>query len=456
MSGELTERDFTAAERKAMADKGQAMPDGSFPIATREDLQNAMQALGRASNRAAVVAHIRKRAAAMGMTDMLPKGFGESEHDPRASLLYETGDLTSIELEESDGGDLLKGVVLLAPGWSKNSRYYSREVVARSVGHWEGARAFLDHPSKSEDRDRPERSVRDLAGYYEGARVDREGRAVADLRLLGMHAPHVSALAREARRSGRDIVGVSINAVGKTAEGEAEGRKGEIVEDILKGFSADIVTAPAAGGGFQQIRASADEATAALLAAANYDQWRESCPAHLDRLREELKVERQTDAIKRRDAEIAALKEGKMSEEEELKGLREQVSERDGRIATLEAEKAQRESAERGDRLLRESPLPVEWHDAIRPSLVGKGETDQKAILEAEQAKLKALRDKGLLRAVVTGNGQGTGGEEQAAQEVREAAAMLGARPALIPLPDEDAYSFKRRLAEAQNGNKGG
>ena len=69
---ELLERTFTADQRKAMADRGQAMADGSFPIASKADLANAIKAMGRASNPAAAKAHIMKRAKAMDAMDMLP------------------------------------------------------------------------------------------------------------------------------------------------------------------------------------------------------------------------------------------------------------------------------------------------------------------------------------------------------------------------------------------------
>ncbi len=39
----LVAREFDAGKRKAMANKGTAMPDGSFPIANEEDLHNAIQ-----------------------------------------------------------------------------------------------------------------------------------------------------------------------------------------------------------------------------------------------------------------------------------------------------------------------------------------------------------------------------------------------------------------------------
>lgn len=65
-------REFSDKSRKSLADKGQALPDGSFPIATRGDLKNAVKAFGRASNPTAAKKHIIKRAHALGSIDVLP------------------------------------------------------------------------------------------------------------------------------------------------------------------------------------------------------------------------------------------------------------------------------------------------------------------------------------------------------------------------------------------------
>jgi phage head maturation protease len=61
-------RDVSADERKRLAKKGWAMPDGSFPIANCKDLSNAIQALGRTdeAKRERVRAHIRKMAKVHG------------------------------------------------------------------------------------------------------------------------------------------------------------------------------------------------------------------------------------------------------------------------------------------------------------------------------------------------------------------------------------------------------
>jgi hypothetical protein len=71
----IMKRAFSDKERQEMADKGQALPDGSFPIATEEDLHNAIRAIGRAKDEAKAKAHIIARAHAMGLSNSLPEGW---------------------------------------------------------------------------------------------------------------------------------------------------------------------------------------------------------------------------------------------------------------------------------------------------------------------------------------------------------------------------------------------
>jgi hypothetical protein len=77
--GWLGDREFSAEERKKAEEAGHAMEGGSFPIKTKADLRNAMQALGRASNRAATIRHIKKRAKALGVD--LPEGWPNDSAD---------------------------------------------------------------------------------------------------------------------------------------------------------------------------------------------------------------------------------------------------------------------------------------------------------------------------------------------------------------------------------------
>lgn len=67
---EILERKFSRKKRKKDAASGAAMPGGRYPIENAEDLKNAQRAIGRTppSGRAAVRAHIRKRAKALGIS----------------------------------------------------------------------------------------------------------------------------------------------------------------------------------------------------------------------------------------------------------------------------------------------------------------------------------------------------------------------------------------------------
>jgi hypothetical protein len=67
-------RDFSTEDRSKMSEEHKAMPDGSYPIMTVEDLKNAIRAIGRtpAGKRAAVKRHIRKRAVQLGHPEMIP------------------------------------------------------------------------------------------------------------------------------------------------------------------------------------------------------------------------------------------------------------------------------------------------------------------------------------------------------------------------------------------------
>ena len=63
---------YDSDQRKEMASKGLALPDGSFPIKTLQDLKNAIQAYGRAKDQASAAKFIAKRAKALGAEDLIP------------------------------------------------------------------------------------------------------------------------------------------------------------------------------------------------------------------------------------------------------------------------------------------------------------------------------------------------------------------------------------------------
>lgn len=74
-------RDFTQEQREEAAERGEAMPDGSYPIENKGDLKNAIRAYGRADDKEAVKRHIIRRARALDAVDMLPDDWEVKKFD---------------------------------------------------------------------------------------------------------------------------------------------------------------------------------------------------------------------------------------------------------------------------------------------------------------------------------------------------------------------------------------
>lgn len=137
-------------------------------------------------------------------------------------------------------------IKLMTPGWG-TSGYYPKDVIARDGPSifTAGTKMFADHPTAQEEAARPERSLNDLAAVLTtGARWED----------LGPDGPGLYAEAKvyEAWRKPLDEMaadtGVSIRAFGVAKVGEAEGRKGPIIQSINVRKSVDFVTDAGRGG----------------------------------------------------------------------------------------------------------------------------------------------------------------------------------------------------------------
>ena len=159
--------------------------------------------------------------------------------------------------------------------------FYTRESLESAIAIFEGRKCYADHPSRTEESDRPERSVRDIIGHFENVHVEEsdDGCAmlVADLILLP-DSPFewARSLVRHAveygkRYPGQEFVGLSINASGdaevvplksviddstlpegckpKLAKAVEMGVEDlRVVKRISEATSVDLVTEPGAKG----------------------------------------------------------------------------------------------------------------------------------------------------------------------------------------------------------------
>jgi hypothetical protein len=82
----FAKKDYSDDKRKEMASAGTAMKDGSYPIADKGDLKDAVQAFGRAKNKPKTKAHIKRRAKALGAADAIPDHWKLADADLQKGL----------------------------------------------------------------------------------------------------------------------------------------------------------------------------------------------------------------------------------------------------------------------------------------------------------------------------------------------------------------------------------
>ena len=100
----VQKREFSDEKRKELADKGHAMPDGSFPIENITDLHNAIQSVGRSGNYAKAKAHIIQRAKDLEATNILPEDWKVKKFidDIKDAFLKAIGTSSSVDQERDE------------------------------------------------------------------------------------------------------------------------------------------------------------------------------------------------------------------------------------------------------------------------------------------------------------------------------------------------------------------
>jgi len=144
-------------------------------------------------------------------------------------------------------------------GNSKDKNYYSKEALKAGPKLFNGSKAYADHPDAIQEKTLPERSMKDLVGWYSDCFVDQDPQA-GRARLRGkLHFfPDAKWLTDKIDTiltdpSAKNLFGISINAIGKTRPATISGEVVNYVEQFQRVDSADVVTEPAARGKFDQM-----------------------------------------------------------------------------------------------------------------------------------------------------------------------------------------------------------
>lgn len=154
------------------------------------------------------------------------------------------GDCTP--LVESDLNEAATATIkLIQPGWGSSGYYPAKTLQQAASVFAKGTKMFWNHQTAAEEAARPEGDLSHLAGeLLEDARWEDQGS-----RGPGLYAKaKVFDRFKDAVKDLAPHIGVSIRASGYSKQGEAEGRKGPVIERIAAAKSVDFVTVAGAGG----------------------------------------------------------------------------------------------------------------------------------------------------------------------------------------------------------------
>lgn len=188
------------------------------------------------------------------------------ESDPVRYHLQEDATFQQVPADQLRPGRIWR-VCVIREGWSKNKRYYPRDVLMATVPLLEGASVALyacthtgspaDHlarPARIEG-EAPAGNVAGLTANVAFEESGPEGPGIyADFHVS---SEDVRRLALASREAGVPCpLGLSIDATGMGEMGFAEGRQGLIVREIVEILETTLVSNPAAGGRLLRLVAS--------------------------------------------------------------------------------------------------------------------------------------------------------------------------------------------------------
>jgi hypothetical protein len=268
---ELTETNLDADQRR----KHQTLPGGRYPMPDKKHARLALAFIDKGGLSPEEKAKVRARAHSILGTTNTEAALAERSGLKRESLTFYPKFIPASVYGVENGSPLLESdyddasrtatVIIIEEGVGnkRDMHYYSPETLHAAVqdGVFEGAQAFADHPGADEDINRPERSIRDLVGYYFDTKIVEVSRngvkktALAAKLRIQQGVDWVVGLIKEAiayakQFPNKTYVGISINADGDTAPTTYLGQEVNGVVRITDAFSADMVTKPARGGRF--------------------------------------------------------------------------------------------------------------------------------------------------------------------------------------------------------------
>ena len=297
-----------------------------------------------------------------------------------------------IEAKTDDKGTI--PIKIIDPGWG-SSGYYSREVLQQAANarvYAAGLQMYWNHPSKSDEKERPERDLRDLAGVLtEDARWDEQGSKGPGLysraKVFSAYRDHVAEMG--------PYIGLSHYVWGESKQGEAEGKKGDIITRIAAARSVDFVTVPGRGGAIAEaFRAARPPVPTDEQKAAGESSMGEPTPKlTLESLRKD--HPEIIEAVRKEIENSAAMKEAQAQQEKALKEAKTALEAAQAENARLKEAQLLVEAKTFVEAKVKDARIPDLTKARIVESLgkspvVKDGKLDEAAYTAAIEAAVKA------------------------------------------------------------------
>jgi len=157
---------------------------------------------------------------------------------------------TNVLAEEVTAKEIYEGILplrIIRPGFNESKeRYYSNQSIKDASRIFENTKMYADHPTPSEEKERPERSIRDWVSTLHDTRVSESQNAVGKAHI---HSGWLKEMVQNLFEQGNlNQLGTSINAVGTATKQTIDGIETLYIESLTGGKSVDFVTEAGAGG----------------------------------------------------------------------------------------------------------------------------------------------------------------------------------------------------------------
>lgn len=176
--------------------------------------------------------------------------------EPAKESIFDSSAVHFRLLEASKTG-LLIDVHIISPGWG-SSGYYSEKVLRKACEsgvYPAGMHMHIDHPTRQAEKDQPARTIKGEsplaavlteAGHYDPKGWDGPG-VYSKARVMPQFEEDIRAMDGH--------IGISHYVSGKAEAGEAEGKKGPIITELIADplNTVDFVTVPGAGGHYRTL-----------------------------------------------------------------------------------------------------------------------------------------------------------------------------------------------------------